>query len=147
MSAAVWIGVAALGALGAVARLLVEDVVSSRLPLTFPLGTLAVNLSGAFVLGLLTGIALTGNALVLAGAATLGSYTTFSTWMLETHSLAEDARRRAAVANVLVSVLEASGPWRSGACWAAGCDRPARPARVWAHRDLRLSRRHSQPDS
>ncbi len=91
MSAPLWIAVAALGALGAVGRLLVEDVVSSRLPLAFPVGTLAVNLSGAFVLGLLAGVALTGNALVLAGGATIGSYTTFSTWMLETHSLAEDA--------------------------------------------------------
>ena len=109
MSAPIWIAVAALGALGAVARLLVEDVVSSRLSLTFPVGTLAVNLSGAFVLGLLTGVALTGNALVLAGGATIGSYTTFSTWMLETHSLAEDRRRTAAVANVLVSVAVGLG--------------------------------------
>ena len=109
MSAPVWIAVAVLGAFGAVTRLLVEDVVSSRLPLTFPVGTLAVNLSGAFVLGLLAGVALTGNALVLAGGATLGSYTTFSTWMLETHSLAEDGRRRAAVANVLVSALVGLG--------------------------------------
>ncbi len=105
MSAPVWIAVAALGATGAVARLLLEDVVSSKLPLAFPLGTLTVNVSGTFVLGLLAGIALTGNAMVLAGAATIGSYTTFSTWMLETHSLAEDGRRRAATANVLVSVV------------------------------------------
>jgi fluoride exporter len=109
MSATLWIAVAALGALGAVARLLVEDVVSSRLPLTFPVGTLAVNLSGAFILGLLTGVALTGNALLLAGSATIGSYTTFSTWMLETHSLSEDGRRTAAMTNVLVSVLVGLG--------------------------------------
>jgi CrcB protein len=105
VSAPLWAAVAGLGALGAVARLLVEDLVSSRLPLAFPLGTLAVNLSGALLLGLLAGIALTGQALVLAGGATLGSYTTFSTWMLETHSLAADARRHAAVANILVSLL------------------------------------------
>ncbi len=109
MSAPIWIAVAALGALGAVVRLLVEDVVSSRLPLAFPVGTLAVNLSGTFILGLLAGIALTGNALVLAGGATIGSYTTFSTWMLETHSLAEDERRTAGVANVLVSVAVGLG--------------------------------------
>jgi CrcB protein len=109
MSAPIWIAVAALGALGAVARLLVEDVVSSRLPLTFPVGTLAVNLSGTFVLGLLTGVALTGNAMVLAGGATIGSYTTFSTWMLETHSLTEDRRRTAALTNVLVSVVVGLG--------------------------------------
>ncbi len=109
MSAPLWVAVAVLGAIGAVARLLLEDLVSSKLPIAWPVGTLAVNVSGTFMLGLLAGIALTGNALVLAGAATIGSYTTFSTWMLETHSLSEDARRRAALANVLVSVVVGIG--------------------------------------
>ena len=104
MSAPIWIAVAGLGAVGALARLLLEDLVSSKLPIAWPVGTLTVNLSGTFVLGLLAGLALTGNALVLAGSATIGSYTTFSTWMLETHSLAEDTRRRAALANVLISL-------------------------------------------
>jgi fluoride exporter len=104
MSAPVWIAVAVLGAGGALARLLLEDLVSSRIPVAWPVGTLAVNLSGTFVLGLIVGFALSGNALVLAGSAAIGSYTTFSTWMLETHGLAEDTRRGAAVANVLVSV-------------------------------------------
>jgi len=109
VSAPLWIAVAALGAIGAVARLLLEDVVSSKLPIAWPVGTLAVNVSGTFVLGLLTGVALTGNAMVLAGGAAIGSYTTFSTWMLETHSLAEDARRAAAIANVLVGVAVGIG--------------------------------------
>jgi fluoride exporter len=105
VSAPLWIAVAALGAVGALARLLVEDVVSSKLPFAWPAGTLVVNLTGTFLLGLVTGLALTGNALVLVGGATIGAYTTFSAWMLETHSLAEDDRRRAAIANVLASVL------------------------------------------
>jgi CrcB protein len=109
VSALVWIAVAALGAIGAVARLLLEDVVSAKLPFAFPVGTLAVNVSGTFVLGLMAGLALTGNAMVLAGSATIGSYTTFSTWMLETHSLNEDGRRRAATANVLVSIAVGIG--------------------------------------
>jgi CrcB protein len=109
VSAPLWIAVAALGATGAVARLLLEDLVSSKLPLAFPVGTLAVNASGTFVLGLLAGLSLTGNAMVLAGASMIGSYTTFSTWMLETHSLEEDGRRRAASTNVLVSVAVGIG--------------------------------------
>jgi fluoride exporter len=104
MSAATWIGVAVLGGVGAVARLLLEDLVSSRVAVAFPLGTLAVNLSGAFALGLLTGMALTGQALVLAGGAAIGSYTTFSTWMLETHNMRTDGRGRAAAMNVVLSV-------------------------------------------
>lgn len=109
MSAPVWIGVAAFGAFGALARLLLEDLVSSKLLVAWPVGTLAVNLSGAFALGLIAGVALTGNVLVLAGGATIGSYTTFSTWMLETHSLAEDARRRAALANVAIGLVVGLG--------------------------------------
>lgn len=105
MSAWAWIAVAGLGAAGAVARLLVEDLVSIRLALAWPVGTFAVNISGTLVLGLIAGLALRGDAMVLAGGAAIGSYTTFSTWMLETHSLSEDARPRVAVANVLVSVL------------------------------------------
>ncbi|HWX24222.1 MAG TPA: fluoride efflux transporter CrcB [Vicinamibacteria bacterium] len=104
MSAGAWIGVGILGGLGALGRLLLESLISSRLVSAFPLGTLAVNASGVLLLGLLTGLALTGDALVLAGGGLLGSYTTFSTWMLETHNLRADGRNRAALSNVLVSI-------------------------------------------
>jgi fluoride exporter len=109
VSVPIWIAVAALGAFGALARLLLEDLVSSRLPVAWPVGTLAVNVSGTFALGLIAGLALSGNAMVLASGATIGSYTTFSTWMLETHGLAEDARHRAALANVAISVAVGLG--------------------------------------
>ncbi len=68
-------------------------LVSSATGARFPLGTLVVNISGALVLGLLVGLALSANAYLLAGTAVIGSYTTFSTWMLESHRLAEDGRR------------------------------------------------------
>ena len=69
----------------------------------FPFGTLAVNLSGAVALGLVVGLAFSGNALLLVGTATIGSYTTFSTWMLESHRLAEDSDLRAALGNIVLS--------------------------------------------
>ena len=68
-----WVAVALLGGAGAVAR----HVIGSAA------GTPVVNLSGAFLVGLLAGADVTGDALLLAGTALLGSYTTFSTWMLE----------------------------------------------------------------
>jgi fluoride exporter len=105
MSAWVWIAVLVLGGLGAIGRFLLDGLVSGRIDKDFPLGTLAVNLSGAFVLGLLTGLALEGDALLLAGTATLGSYTTFSTWMLETHRLAEDGEFTLGAANALLSLV------------------------------------------
>ncbi|MGI8712722.1 MAG: fluoride efflux transporter CrcB [Solirubrobacteraceae bacterium] len=109
MSFAVWAGVAGVGGLGALARFLLDAAIAGRAGRTFPFGTLAVNLSGAFVLGLFTGLALAGNALLLAGTATVGSYTTFSTWMLESHRLAEDGDSRLAMINVAVSLLVGVG--------------------------------------
>ena len=104
MSAWAWLGVALLGGVGANARFLVHTVVSARVGGGFPFATLAVNASGSLLLGLLAGVSLSGDALVLAGSATLGSYTTFSTWMLETELLGSNGRRGAAGLNVVVSL-------------------------------------------
>lgn len=102
---ALWLGVGVLGGVGALARFLLDALVSANSGARFPLGTLLVNLSGALVLGLLVGIALGGDAYLLAGTAAIGSYTTFSTWMLESHRLAEDGRRRLLAANVALSLV------------------------------------------
>jgi CrcB protein len=104
LSALLWVGVAALGAVGAIARFLLDGAVSSRVANALPLGTLVVNVSGSLTLGLLTSLGLSHDALLLAGTATIGSYTTFSTWMLETHRLAEDGRLRLGATNVLLSL-------------------------------------------
>jgi CrcB protein len=92
VSVAVVLGVGLLGGAGAVARFLLDGAVGRRLGRDFPFGTLAVNVSGALVLG------------VLAGAALSGDFTTFSTWMLESHRLAEDGRGRLTALNVVVSL-------------------------------------------
>jgi CrcB protein len=98
----VLVGVALLGGLGAVARFVLDGAVSYA---SFPLGTLAVNLTGAFALGLLFGATTNEDALRLAGAGFIGAYTTFSTWMLETHRLGEDGGGRRGLANVGVSLV------------------------------------------
>jgi fluoride exporter len=104
MSVVTWLGVALLGGAGAVARFVVDGAVAERATGELPVGTLAVNLSGAFLLGVVAGLALKGDALLLAGTATLGSYTTFSTWMLETQRLVEDGEGRVATVNVVLSL-------------------------------------------
>jgi CrcB protein len=109
-----WVGVAALGSGGALARFLLDGVVGTRLGRDFPFGTFAINISGAFVLGLLSGLAVTGDALVLAGSATLGSYTTFSTWMLETHRMREEGEFAGALANVALSLAAGVGAAAAG---------------------------------
>ena len=109
MSPVTWIGVGLLGGLGALMRFLLDGFVDELAGADFPWGTLAVNASGALVLGLLAGLAIHGNALVLAGGGLVGSYTTFSTWMLETDRLVEDGQVRAAVLNVGLSLAVGLG--------------------------------------
>lgn len=104
MSGAVWVGVALLGGCGALARFGLTLLVADRLHPHLPLGTLAVNVSGSFLLGLLAGTALDGDARLLLGAGALGSYTTFSTWMLETQRVGEAGRRKLAATNLVLSV-------------------------------------------
>ncbi|MFZ0972370.1 MAG: fluoride efflux transporter CrcB [Solirubrobacteraceae bacterium] len=105
MSLPVWIAVGLLGGIGALSRFFVDGLVAARAGRDFPLGTLVVNLSGATLLGLLVGLGFTGTRLLLAGTATLGSYTTFSTWMLETQRLVEDGEFVLAGANVVISLV------------------------------------------
>ena len=100
-----WAGVLIVGGLGSVARFVVDRAVARRTRATLPFGTLAVNVSGAFLLGLLTGVAPGTTVALLAGTAFLGAYTTFSTWMLETDRLAEERQIRGAVANIALSVV------------------------------------------
>jgi fluoride exporter len=85
-----WIGVGVFGAIGSWARFRVGGLIAARRPSDFPLGTFVVNLTGGFVLGLLTGLSVTGDALLVFGTGLLGGYTTFSTWMVETQRLGED---------------------------------------------------------
>jgi CrcB protein len=101
---ALWLGVAVLGGVASLARFLADAFVSSAGRGRLPLGTLAVNASGALILGLLVGAALHGHAYLLAGTAVIGSYTTFSTWMLESHRLGEDGYAWLAAANVAGSL-------------------------------------------
>ncbi len=105
MTIAVWAGVVALGGVGAVLRFLVDRAVAGRIARSFPFGTLTVNLSGAVLLGFLSGLMLSPATALLAGTAFVGSYTTFSTWMLETQRLSEERQVWPALANIVVSIV------------------------------------------
>jgi fluoride exporter len=100
-----WVGVVLAGGVGSVLRFLVDGAVARRVARPFPVGTLTVNFTGAALLGLLGGLALSRHAALLADTAFVGSYTTFSTWMLETQRLGEERQLRDALANIVVSVV------------------------------------------
>jgi CrcB protein len=104
VSVLLWVAVVLIGGAGSVARFLADGVVGSAAGRDFPVGTLAVNLSGAVILGLLTGLALGHDQALLTGTATVGSYTTFSTWMLETQRLTEERQHRKALVNIVLSL-------------------------------------------
>lgn len=99
------LSIGVLGGVGAVGRFLVDAVIAGRLGRDFPFGTLVVNLTGTLALGILLGAAVSDDALRLAGTGLLGSYTTFSTWALESHRLAEDREHAAGVLNFVASLL------------------------------------------
>jgi CrcB protein len=98
------VGIGLVGGVGAIGRLLLDGAVAARLPRPFPYGTLVVNLTGTLALGVLVGAAVSGDALRLLGTGLLGSYTTFSTWMLESHRLAEDGELRPSMVNLTLSL-------------------------------------------
>ena len=112
-------GVLVIGGVGSVARFMVDRAVARRASGAFPIGTLTVNISGALLLGLVTGLTLSHGVALLAGTALLGAYTTFSTWMLETQRLAEERRIAPAVLNIVLSLVlglaaAAAGHWIAG---------------------------------
>lgn len=112
MSSLVLFGVGILGGIGAVARFALDGAIARRLVGAFPYGTLTVNLVGSFVLGVCVGAALSGDAYRVVGAGLLGSFTTFSTWALESHRLGEDGQLRLGVLNFAISlVLGVSAAW------------------------------------
>jgi CrcB protein len=125
VTALAWVAVAALGGAMACARFLVDGAVSARLGGDrligdFPIGTLAVNLSGAVVLGVLAGVALSGTAYTILAGGGVGTYTTFSTWMLESQRAGEDGDAQVLWANIAISLVAgfvavALGHWIGGA--------------------------------
>jgi CrcB protein len=102
--------IAAGGAAGAVARYLVDNAVLDRVPGAFPLGILVVNLTGAFLLGVLAALIIERGLLpsdlrspLLDGF--LGAYTTFSTLMLDSWRLVEDGLPVLGAANLVGSMV------------------------------------------
>jgi fluoride exporter len=114
-----WIGVALLGGTAAAARFLIDAAVTARSDHPFPLGILAVNLAGALALGLVAGAALEGQALIVVAGGGIGSFTTFSTWILDSHRLAEAGHSHLVWLNLGLSLLAgfaavALGHWLGG---------------------------------
>lgn len=101
------------GALGAVARFVVDAVVRLNFRSQIPIGTVVINVSGSLLLGLLTGLVMYHGApsmlTTVAGTGFCGGYTTFSTASFETIRLVQQGFPRAALTNSAITLVGALG--------------------------------------
>lgn len=104
MTPLVVVGIGLLGGVGAVARFALDGLVAVRAGGAFPFGTLVVNLLGALALGVLIGAAVGGSTYRLEGTGLIGGFTTFSTWVFESHRLGEDGEPGRGALNFAVSL-------------------------------------------
>ncbi|WP_049567057.1 fluoride efflux transporter CrcB [Streptomyces sp. SBT349] len=116
-----WLLVVAGGAVGAPLRYLTDQAVRARLGDAFPWGTLAANVAGCALIGLLTGVATEARLLLATGLC--GALTTYSTFSWETLRLAESGARPRAAANAATSLAAglaatAAGTVLAEAWWA-----------------------------
>jgi fluoride exporter len=116
VSATGWVAVGLLGGTAAAARFLIDAAFAARTDHPFPFGVLAINLAGTLALGIVAGAALEGEALVIVAGGAIGSFTTFSTWMLDSHRLADAGHSRLVWLNLGLSLIVgfaaiATGHW------------------------------------
>jgi len=104
VSAGAWIAVALLGGLMALARFGLDAFLSDHPVEPFPLGIFAVNVIGTFAAGVIAGAALGHEARTILAGGITGSFTTFSTWMLDGERLAEAGRPRLVAINLAGSM-------------------------------------------
>jgi CrcB protein len=99
--------IAAGGALGSLARYGVGSLVHEKYAGLFPLGTLTVNLTGSFIIGVLWGVAnglsMHPNVSAFLFVGLLGGFTTFSSYSLETLNLLRDGDYKLALYSVLLN--------------------------------------------
>jgi CrcB protein len=93
---------------GAVSRYLVDQAVTRSRASAFPAGTWVINITGSFILGLLTGLAahhgLPADVVTVVGTGVCGGYTPFSTFSFETMRLTEDGSGLLAIGNIVGSI-------------------------------------------
>lgn len=111
MTPLVFVALALAGGVGAVCRYTLDSAIRARTASATPWGTMTINLTGSFALGILTGLAavslLPAAWLAVAGTGFLGGYTTFSTASVETVRLLQERRFGAGAAVALGTLIAA----------------------------------------
>jgi CrcB protein len=106
------------GGLGAGTRFIVDGLVRSKVRTALPVGTIAINVTGSFLLGLVAGAVIVHAAPVelqaIAGTGFLGGYTTFSTASFETVRLIQSRRTGLALLHGIGTAAAAVGAAAAG---------------------------------
>ncbi|HEV8389574.1 MAG TPA: fluoride efflux transporter CrcB [Dongiaceae bacterium] len=112
MSVAITVWVALGSAIGGVARYWCSGVIARLVGETFPWGTLIVNVIGSFLIGLIATVSGTDGRFIVPAEARqflmvgiLGGFTTFSSFSLQTLTLARDGQWFLVGANIVGSVV------------------------------------------
>ena len=92
------------GILGSISRFKLGKFVTKKSTIKFPLGTFIINITGAFLLGILTAMNPNKYIYDLLGDGFLGAYTTFSTFMYEGFSLFKNNKRLNAIFYIFISL-------------------------------------------
>lgn len=113
MSPWLFLAVSLAGGLGASLRFVLDGIIRTRFDGPVPKGTILINISGSFLLGLLTGLVasnlLPQTWLPILGAGFLGGYTTFSTTSVETVRLVMAGEWRASVLSGIGTLIGSVG--------------------------------------
>lgn len=105
-----YVFIAVGGAVGALARFAVASYVGNRMGSRFPYGTMLINLSGSFLIGVVMTViaeraSINRNIVFLVPIGFIGAYTTFSTFEFETLRLVQDGQVLPAFTNITLSIL------------------------------------------
>ena len=93
------------GIFGSITRYKLGKVISERSDSMFPLGTFLINISGAFLLGIISSVGVNNNFYYLLGDGFLGAYTTFSTFMYEGFNLFQENEKLNAIIYFCITVV------------------------------------------
>jgi CrcB protein len=106
------------GGLGAGTRFVVDGLIRSKIRTALPVGTIVINITGSFLLGLVAGAVMVHTApaelQAIAGTGFLGGYTTFSTASFETVRLIQSRRTGLALLNGIGTAVAGVGAAAGG---------------------------------
>ena len=99
----IWVGIG--GTFGSLARFQLGKIIAQKSKSSFPVNTFIINISGAILLGIVTGIGVGNDLSLLLADGFLGAFTTFSTFMYEGFNLFKDNEKKNAIVYIISTLI------------------------------------------